>query len=589
MCNWTGRAVVIPALLIALQVFYRISNSINGAFSETINAYFQGSGKKDSTIAFVIAHPDDESMFFTPLLEFLRDLATAPHHNVKLELLSLTTGNYMGQGHKRISELQEICNKYNINCTVDDEPDRVDGPVEWNLDKVSNRVEQYLRTIKPVLVFTFDQDGVSGHPNHISTHKSVVKAKERCPEIHVWCLKTYGLATKYFPPLAVLRSMFDRYSIIRFSPFDFWARRANHKLVSQLLSEFNYDGYHTVSFILAYPSDETDYMTPLLKVLQDSPLPADQGLRLRALVLSKGNDRENVERVEAELHDICAKYGMECTWIDAFDSDDLTKFVEPLQAVPHIEEFLREHESEVIITFDQDGIDGSLVRVATWAAVAAVKEKNPELVVWVLRSFSTIETLMPVYAIFRYLFNRPACILVGALARSQNVSHYEGKNRWYIWFFSWFNAYSYVNTFELIPNNKNEKCNVIRLTQLVVIGAMEHSIGEWKRNHECHILCELEFSADGLPGAVATSTDVELSDGCFNFGMAIFKLSIIASAPKFNGGIPPDERFAPAPELLPKLSKTLGGDEPGADFFLCVSPNCGPEDLFKPDGSLVEL
>ncbi|ORM40052.1 putative N-acetylglucosaminyl-phosphatidylinositol de-N-acetylase [Babesia sp. Xinjiang] len=204
---------------------------MNVTFTKDLLAHFDSVGGDTKSIAFVIAHPDDESMFFTPLLEVLTTSPDVANQQIRLKLLSLTkggsngcspyrSGDYMGQGDKRIAELAKICEKYNIKCTVDDEPDTQDGPYVWDLEKVSYRIEQFLQENNVTLVFTFDQYGVSGHPNHISAHKAAANVKERYSAVDVWCLKTYGIITKYFPPLAILRSVFRRPSVVRFSPFD---------------------------------------------------------------------------------------------------------------------------------------------------------------------------------------------------------------------------------------------------------------------------------------------------------------------------------------------------------------------------------
>lgn len=54
-------------------------------------------------ILLVIAHPDDECMFFLPTLLALR------RSHLALYLLCLSTGNAYGKGDVRLHELRHVC------------------------------------------------------------------------------------------------------------------------------------------------------------------------------------------------------------------------------------------------------------------------------------------------------------------------------------------------------------------------------------------------------------------------------------------------------------------------------------------------
>jgi N-acetylglucosaminylphosphatidylinositol deacetylase len=54
---------------------------------------------ENRSILYVIAHPDDEAMFFVPSILSLRNTGN------KLHLLCLSTGNFGGQGKVREKEL----------------------------------------------------------------------------------------------------------------------------------------------------------------------------------------------------------------------------------------------------------------------------------------------------------------------------------------------------------------------------------------------------------------------------------------------------------------------------------------------------
>ncbi|GIX60954.1 n-acetylglucosaminyl-ph osphatidylinositol de-n-acetylase, putative [Babesia caballi] len=172
------------------------------------------------SVAFVLTHPNDESFFFTPVLEILRRSQYVMQHEIKIRMLTLTRGDYTGKGSKRASELEEMCHKYNIECTVLDEEDTQDGPNFWQGNKVAEHVRKFLEEGETKLVITFDQYGADSHPNHISTFHAVNAARIKIPDLKIWALHSYGALSKYNPLFAILRAMFSRPSVIMFSPLE---------------------------------------------------------------------------------------------------------------------------------------------------------------------------------------------------------------------------------------------------------------------------------------------------------------------------------------------------------------------------------
>jgi N-acetylglucosaminylphosphatidylinositol deacetylase len=147
----------------------------------------------------VIAHPDDESMFFVPTI---RSLVKFPTYNI-VWLVCLTTGNYDGLGTIRVAELKQASALLGISKVIvidgEDETMIADHPTKrWNKDHVSSllqstlqehiaRAEQekenvvqgatlpqnQIRQCRIVLI-TFDEFGVSGHVNHKDTYIAVL-------------------------------------------------------------------------------------------------------------------------------------------------------------------------------------------------------------------------------------------------------------------------------------------------------------------------------------------------------------------------------------------------------------------------------
>ena len=58
--------------------------------------------RKNENILLVIAHPDDEAMFFVPAIKALRETNT-------LYCLCLSNGNFAGLGKIREKELEKSC------------------------------------------------------------------------------------------------------------------------------------------------------------------------------------------------------------------------------------------------------------------------------------------------------------------------------------------------------------------------------------------------------------------------------------------------------------------------------------------------
>eukprot|EP00815_Leptocylindrus_aporus_P010304 CAMPEP_0116056952 /NCGR_PEP_ID=MMETSP0322-20121206/4322_1 /TAXON_ID=163516 /ORGANISM="Leptocylindrus danicus var. apora, Strain B651" /LENGTH=174 /DNA_ID=CAMNT_0003540871 /DNA_START=73 /DNA_END=594 /DNA_ORIENTATION=- len=135
---------------------------------------------KHDTILFIVAHPDDESMFFFPTLQNL--IRTNDAKNV--HILCLSNGNYDNLGGVRSKEMLSACQIIGLetcNVQVLDDDRIQDGPhVVWDDGVVSGVIGEYLvqRVCGKgcsgcVRIITFDEYGVSGHPNHCDTSRGV--------------------------------------------------------------------------------------------------------------------------------------------------------------------------------------------------------------------------------------------------------------------------------------------------------------------------------------------------------------------------------------------------------------------------------
>lgn len=181
----------------------------------------------------IIAHPDDESMFFIPTINYLREQMHNDDDNILLWVICLTTGNYDGIGMKRQQELINVINM--LDCVskliiINDEdiiPDHSNH--SWNIELVSDYLNQVIITnisdyhkqhqqqkqkrqkqqqqqqqnqqqgseqtttsqdeTKSVPIhiniITFDEYGVSGHCNHRDTYLTVNHWLNRYCQYHL--------------------------------------------------------------------------------------------------------------------------------------------------------------------------------------------------------------------------------------------------------------------------------------------------------------------------------------------------------------------------------------------------------------------
>ena len=122
------------------------------------------------------AHPDDECMFFTPIL-----------HQVT-HIYCLSNGNNDGLGAIREKEFINSCDTLQVNGSI--------GPLQdgkiWETADILKLVKIYLKRNNISKVYTFDNYGVSGHTNHISLYKALMSS-----DISFYSLQSVPIYRKY--------------------------------------------------------------------------------------------------------------------------------------------------------------------------------------------------------------------------------------------------------------------------------------------------------------------------------------------------------------------------------------------------------
>lgn len=130
----------------------------------------------------LIAHPDDESMFFSPFL----------FYNSPNIILCLSNGE---NGNVRKDELKNLCKTRKWNCEV---LNFKDGG-NWDQNRIIYCVINVCIKFNIKNIVTFDEYGISGHKNHISCYKAMLKLKKllKIPLLNFYCLKSMNLFEKY--------------------------------------------------------------------------------------------------------------------------------------------------------------------------------------------------------------------------------------------------------------------------------------------------------------------------------------------------------------------------------------------------------
>lgn len=176
-------------------------------------------------ILLVVAHPDDECLFFSPTVHVLQKRT-----NLNLSLLVFSHGNHSGLGSTREKELYGSCKTLNIpeqRCISLDLSNIQDNPkVWWSEGYLIPIINQYINNWSIDILISFDNKGVSGHINHRAVGAAVrllTKTNNNTMIKMSYELKSVSLLRKY-------SSLLDFYiTFILYSP------RLLHSLFAYLM------------------------------------------------------------------------------------------------------------------------------------------------------------------------------------------------------------------------------------------------------------------------------------------------------------------------------------------------------------------
>ncbi|KAL4867587.1 hypothetical protein BDV12DRAFT_171230 [Aspergillus spectabilis] len=215
--------------LAAIFLFWSLSSTTTSPFARTFPTL------RNKRICLLIAHPDDEAMFFAPTLLAL----TKPELGNHVKILCLSTGDADGLGPIRREELKKSAKHLGLRSEKDvlvlDETRFRDGmDITWTKEDITDLLvatfaptsnsstrETRSKGLDAALtatidtLITFDKTGISSHPNHRSLYRgaqhflsSLMKDKRgySCP-VALYTLTSTNIARKYIGVLDAPVSM----------------------------------------------------------------------------------------------------------------------------------------------------------------------------------------------------------------------------------------------------------------------------------------------------------------------------------------------------------------------------------------------
>ncbi|PZC80634.1 hypothetical protein B5X24_HaOG214201 [Helicoverpa armigera] len=122
-------------------------------------------------VLVVVAHPDDECMFFGPTIFRLCEQGADVH------ILCLSNGNFEGKGKIRRKELWEACLELGVPnqniCIIMDDRLKDNPRLQWPVPVIAKLIHHHVEVIDVDTLVTFDRGGVSGHANHSAVFYAV--------------------------------------------------------------------------------------------------------------------------------------------------------------------------------------------------------------------------------------------------------------------------------------------------------------------------------------------------------------------------------------------------------------------------------
>ncbi|QLL34679.1 hypothetical protein HG536_0H00540 [Torulaspora globosa] len=194
---------IVKLILLAWLLFVVSTARIAARNSLQWSRHLNVATEQVDSITLIIAHPDDEVMFFAPTLLQLDHLLP---ESVQFNFVCLSKGDADSLGPIRERELRKSARLLmgrsgrGFEVFQHDFPDGFDET--WDVRSVASSIEDSVfidgRAPRTVLV-TFDEHGVSGHPNHVACHRAVKHIVAQRPGVQALLLKSHhgNIVLKY--------------------------------------------------------------------------------------------------------------------------------------------------------------------------------------------------------------------------------------------------------------------------------------------------------------------------------------------------------------------------------------------------------
>lgn len=181
---------IIPFIILVISYIYyswiEIRNYDNSYSLQILSTDDSKRVRNQKNLLLVIAHPDDESMFFSPFLISLKE-----RDDITVHVLCLSKCN--DDSNVREEELKKACPILGIHEENIYFEDYVDGSdvckkyfnfhyrlimiIKWDPKDIADKISKHYNRLNVDIVVTFDYYGVSGHKNHIQCFNGVKNFK----------------------------------------------------------------------------------------------------------------------------------------------------------------------------------------------------------------------------------------------------------------------------------------------------------------------------------------------------------------------------------------------------------------------------